>query len=545
MKLIIFIIIIVFNCAFAIEYSCPNKYNYSLTNGCHKGNLYFSSGFCLLNKGNGISEYGQFYGNSNINSPCPIGWASLSWGFQMISNKSLTWNTCKLKEDNSIQFYQVGNCGDSIEYNSTTLSFTNENHFLNIITCSTTTTTTITMINITSIKLKYMSSINCLNGTTNIFTWDYGNDVCPIGFYGNSCQYKDYCYLNICGNKECENLNNIGKGYNCFCKEGYRFNLNETECEIDTCYIKNYHKLDCGIAKCNITSNQLTDNGTNIVVFNCYCDFGFTLSFKKVGNDFVKYCQKNGECQNSTICGMASCINNGTDDNCVCLNQNTHLFISNNGTINCVDNIDSSKWKIPVSIMVSVIGFLFLGCISIKWNPCSSIGDDDKVFGNDICRNECGTAKCNYTNEEFYNCFCENGYKLSSNGKSCNFDQCFGTIVENVCGSANCNYSFFSDWSLDSNSNKEPLYLCYCDEGYILVYNTNNPYCLSINGSTTEKTMTTSTTIINNTKSNINWTIPIVIIVSIFILLLFGSIIIYFLKRFCRKPKRYHYQLIR
>ncbi|KAM9944961.1 hypothetical protein ACTFIT_009698 [Dictyostelium discoideum] len=172
-------------------------------------------------------------------------------------------------------------------------------------------------------------------------------------------------------------------------------------------------------------------------------------------------------------------------------------------------------------------------------------------LGNEIC-SECGTAKCNYTNQVFNNCFCESGFKLSSSGKSCNIDQCFGTIAEKVCGSANCNYSFFSDWSLDSNSMvNDRLYICYCDNGYILIDNTINPYCLLINGSTSPNT--TTTIIINNTSNNnnnnnnnhMNWTIPIVIIVSIFILLIIGSISLYLYKKYCSKPKRVHYQLIR
>lgn len=65
------------------------------------------------------------------------------------------------------------------------------------------------------------------------------------------------------------------------------------------------------------------------------------------------------------MCGSADCKNDGQDDNCVCLNEKTHLFISDNGDVSCVDNPDSSKWKIPVSIMVSVIGLLFIFCISM------------------------------------------------------------------------------------------------------------------------------------------------------------------------------------
>ncbi|EAL61496.1 hypothetical protein DDB_G0291932 [Dictyostelium discoideum AX4] len=95
------------------------------------------------------------------------------------------------------------------------------------------------------------------------------------------------------------------------------------------------------------------------------------------------------------------------------------------------------------------------------------------------------------------------------------------------------------------------LYICYCDNGYILIDNTINPYCLLINGSTSPNT--TTTIIINNTSNNnnnnnnnhMNWTIPIVIIVSIFILLIIGSISLYLYKKYCSKPKRVHYQLIR
>ncbi|KAM9979829.1 hypothetical protein ACTFIZ_006077 [Dictyostelium cf. discoideum] len=315
MKLILFISIIlnIFNYAIAIDYSCPNEY-YSLLNICHKGNIYFSTGLCSLN-----NEYNQFYGNSNINSPCPIDWITLSWGYQKIFNNSLTLCSCKLKQDNSIQFYQIGNCGDnSIEFNSTILSFTNENHFLNIFTCSNNSppTTTNSIFNLTSIQLNHTTSttktaktlLNCFNGSINIFTWDYGSDICPFGFYGTFCQYKDYCYFNVCGNGECENTNNLGKGYNCSCKGGYKFN--GTECEIDT----------------------------------------FSISEK--------------ECSNSTMCGTADCINDGEYDNCVCINEKTHLFISDNGDVSCVENTDS-KWKIPVSIMVSVLGLLFIFCISM------------------------------------------------------------------------------------------------------------------------------------------------------------------------------------
>ncbi|KAN0028050.1 hypothetical protein ACTFIV_009877 [Dictyostelium citrinum] len=495
MKLILFIlnIFIVFYYTIGIEYSYPNNYEYSLTNGCHKGNLYFSSGLCSLNKDKNIKEYSQFFGNSNSNSPYPIDWVTISWANQKISNNSLTMCTCKLKDDNSIQFYQIGNCGDdSIEYNSTTLSFTNENHFLNIITCSNNQPQFIisaTIINLTSIELNdtLPTPFIYLNGSINIFTWNYGNNVCPFGFYGN--------FYQLCGNRECQNRGNIGKGYNCSCKDGFKFN--GTEYEVDTSFIKNHHNLDCGLSKCNITSNQLAD-GHVTIVFNCYCDIGSTLSFKKIAN----------------------CVNNSTNDNCVCLNEKTHLFISSDGTVSCVDNVDTSKWKIPVSVMVSVIG-------------------------NDITCVECGTAKCNYTNEVLNNCFCEIGFKLSSSGKSCKIDQCFGTMVEKVCGSANCNYSFFSDWSLDSNSNHEKLFMCYCDDGYILVENTNSPYCLLINASSISPNITSTTTTIVNNNSYLNWKIPIVIIVSIIILLLFGSISLYFYKKFCSKPKRVHYQLIR
>ncbi|KAM9992577.1 hypothetical protein ACTFIY_010010 [Dictyostelium cf. discoideum] len=373
MKLFILITLIIFNYATAIEYSCPNEY-YSLSNICHKGNIYFSSGLCLLNKDKNIKEYNQFYGNSNINSPCPIDWITLSWGYQKIFNNSLTLCSCKLKQDNSIQFYQIGNCGEnSIEFNSKILSFTNENHFLYIFTCSPNNSsnnspnliTTTTIFNSTSIQLNHTStSFNCLNSSINIFTWNYGSDICPFGFYGNYCQYKDYCYLNVCGgNGECENTDNKGTGYNCICKEGYKFN--GTECEIDTCYIKNF-KIDCGSAKCNLTSNHFTENGIDYnILYYCYCDEGFTLQNKIIGNEIMKFCQKIGECSNSTMCGTANCKKDGDEDKCVCLNEKTHLFISENGNVSCVDNPDSSKWKIPVSIMVSVIGLLFIFCISM------------------------------------------------------------------------------------------------------------------------------------------------------------------------------------
>ncbi|KAM9944960.1 hypothetical protein ACTFIT_009697 [Dictyostelium discoideum] len=370
MKLFILIVLIIFNYATAIEYSCPNEY-YSLSNICHKGNIYFGSGLCL-NKDKNIYEYNQIYGNSNIYSPCPIDWITLSWGYQKIFNNSLTLCSCKLKQDNSIQFYQIGNCGEnSIEFNSMILSFTNENHFLNIFTCSLNNSpnliTTTTIFNSTSIQLNHTSattSFNCLNGSINVFTWDYGSDICPLGFYGTLCQYKDYCYLNVCGgNGECENTDNIVKGYNCTCKEGYKFN--GTQCEIDTCYIKNF-QIDCGYAKCNLTTNHFIENGIDYnILYYCYCDEGFTLQNKKIDNEIIKYCQKEGECANSTMCGSADCKNDGQDDNCVCLNEKTHLFISDNGDVSCVDNPDSSKWKIPVSIMVSVIGLLFIFCISM------------------------------------------------------------------------------------------------------------------------------------------------------------------------------------
>ncbi|KAM9956669.1 hypothetical protein ACTFIR_003398 [Dictyostelium discoideum] len=374
MKLFILIILIIFNYATAIEYSCPNEY-YSLSNICHKGNIYFSSGLCL-NKDKNIKEYNQIYGNSNIYSPCPIDWITLSWGYQKIFNNTLTLCSCELKQDNSVQFYQIGNCGEnSIEFNSMILSFTNENHFLNIFTCSQNNSpnliTTTTIFNSTSIQLNHTSttttpstSFNCLNGSINIFTWDYGSDICPLGLYGTFCQFRDYCYLNVCGeNGECENTDNIGKGYNCTCKEGYKFN--GTECEIDTCYIKNF-QIDCGYAKCNLTTNHFIENGIDYnILYYCYCDKGYILQNKIIGNQFIKYCQKEGECANSTMCGMADCKNDGQHDNCVCLNEKTHLFISDNGDVSCVDNSDSSKWKIPVSIMVSVIGLLFIFCISM------------------------------------------------------------------------------------------------------------------------------------------------------------------------------------
>lgn len=110
--------------------------------------------------------------------------------------------SCKLKQDNSIQFYQIGNCGEnSIEFNSMILSFTNENHFLNIFTCSLNNSpnliTTTTIFNSTSIQLNHTSattSFNCLNGSINVFTWDYGSDICPLGFYGTLCQCKYFYY---------------------------------------------------------------------------------------------------------------------------------------------------------------------------------------------------------------------------------------------------------------------------------------------------------------------------------------------------------------
>ncbi|KAN0012398.1 hypothetical protein ACTFIU_007699 [Dictyostelium citrinum] len=98
---------------------------------CHKGNNILSSALCSQDGLNYISIGNNFW------VPCPNGSVTLSWNHQYMVNSSFSWVQCKLKNNESIQYYQVGDCnGYGTQIGSVKkLKFDNGAPFFYILNC--------------------------------------------------------------------------------------------------------------------------------------------------------------------------------------------------------------------------------------------------------------------------------------------------------------------------------------------------------------------------------------------------------------------------
>ncbi len=293
---------------------------------------------------------------------------------------------------------------------------------------------------------------------------DYSNDMnckCKEGFFGDRCQYQNFCDPNPCLHGG--NCKNAIDSYICECKEGYAgnecnicangYHNDSGSCVIDQkCTATTCGQGICsdagGVISCNCENTGFTGDRCETDVNECLnnpCDENATCT--NTSGSYSCACNNGYEGDGSKCTDIDECLNNPCDENATCTNNlGSYTCRCNDGYAgdgsegSCIYECDADAHL--------VVNATNDGCV------CTNGYHDEAgtcVIDQNCTDTTCGTGVCSDAGGVIY-CNCENtGYE----GNRCevDIDECATNDSNNCDENATC-------------TNTAGSYSCACNNGY-------------------------------------------------------------------------------